>query len=91
MQTTTSRESPQYFDGLDALRERLPAYWWEEITRVRALIAVDAHEAFLEAHHFEFAAEEISRFAPDDGVQLAALTVAAAELRRIAWARLARA
>ena len=91
MQTSRRHESPQLFEELDALRELLPAFWWDEVSRVRALVRVDAEQAFREARHFDFAAREIARVGQIDHAQLVALTIVAAQLKRLAWAQIARA
>ena len=92
MQMSRSQcESPQRVEVLDTLRESLPGYWWDEVRRVRALIAVDAHGALREADHFDFAAQEIALACPSDRAELDALTIASAQLKAIARAQIARA
>lgn len=91
MQTSRSRRSPQRCEELDALRECLPAYWWDEVRRVRALIAVDAACALREADHFDYAAQAIAQACPSDRDQLDALTIASVQLKAIARSQIARA
>lgn len=92
MQTSRiQRGSPQRFEVLDALRTCLPAYWWDEVRRVHALIAVDAHGALREADHFDFAAQAIAQACPNDRAELNALILASAQLKAIARAQIARA
>lgn len=78
-------------DGLEALRERLPGYWWSEVDRVRALVADDAEEAFREAKYFEYAAQALVEAGEGDALLHArALCAASQQLTRLASAHVLR-
>jgi len=64
----SSRAGEGRFADISALRQRLPRYWWAEVSRVRALIAKDADTALFEAGNLEIVAgtlhagdEEVAR------------------------------
>lgn len=58
--TTARRSRSVRFDDIAPLRGQLPRYWWNEVSRVRALIDADVETGGLAAEHFEFVAEALA-------------------------------
>lgn len=59
--TKSARARQTRFLDIAALRPRLPAYWWNEVSRVRALIEDDAETGSQAAEHFEYVAEALQQ------------------------------
>lgn len=61
--STTSRtraSRAQRFEDIAPLRAQLPRYWWNEVSRVRALIDADVETGGMAAEHFEYVAEALA-------------------------------
>jgi hypothetical protein len=48
------------FEDIAPLRTRLPKYWWNEVSRVRAMIERDVEVGGQAAEHFQFVAEALA-------------------------------
>lgn len=82
------RSRRRAYEDIEALRDRLPRYWWAEVSRVRAVIDTDADAGREEAELFELVAAALAKSSSDDSRAHAhALYAASCRLSAIADAQ----
>jgi len=86
------RARARAYEDIKCLRDSLPSYWWEEVSRVRAMIDTDAEIGWEQARHFVLAAKALAATSTDEYARAHAdaLRAASCRLAAIASAQQAR-